>query len=79
VNALQRAVQRREAIRQAAIIKVGWGRDARDYKLTPEEHWGYRGGDDANCNRAAIAITTEIIEAYERVMTAPYIHAVRRG
>lgn len=74
MNSLQRAVQRREAIRQAAIVRRSWGRDSRDNKLPPEENWEYFGGDDSDANRACIELVTEEIEAYERVMAAPYIH-----
>lgn len=74
MNKLQRAVQRREAIRQAAIVERGWGRDEGDNKLSPEENWEHFGGDDSSANRACIEIVTEKIEAYERVMAAPYVH-----
>jgi hypothetical protein len=73
MNKLQRAVQRREAIRQAAIVKRGWGRSHGGNKLSPEKNWQHFGGDDSYANRACIESTTEIIEAYERVMAAPYI------
>ena len=74
MNQLQRAVQRREAIRQAAIARVGWGTSPQGYSIDPHRHWEQRGCDTSERNKAAIEITTKIIEAYERVMDAPYIY-----
>jgi hypothetical protein len=70
IPAIKYQLIRREAIKAAAVVGTGWGRDpATDNKLSPEEHWAYREKHyPPTANQAAIEITTEIIEAYEKVM-----------
>jgi hypothetical protein len=64
-SSLRRSLRRQRAIEAAAVQYHGWGRDRGDNKLPPEEHWEHSTEDQ---RRAAISLTTPIIEAYERVM-----------
>lgn len=63
---LKHSLRRKKAIEAAAIQYHGWGRTAGGYKLEPERHWVE---STPSQRKACIALTTPIIEAYERVMS----------